>query len=135
MRLYLGGILPWVTGKNWQGHWIPQEVVAQWCNPLTLQPEQSGRVGLKPTVAQPLECHDKGVTDSIKALATSALLAFRTKSRNFTFLSWCVFQMGICDVTLASVLCPTYARNWPTTELVFQTSQNVFSFSNVSQIR
>ena len=35
-------------------------VVAQWCNPLTLQPEQSGGVGSKPGRAPPLERHDKG---------------------------------------------------------------------------
>ena len=37
-----------------------EDVVAQWCYPLTLQPEQSGRVGLKPAKAPPLECHDEG---------------------------------------------------------------------------
>ena len=34
-------------------------VVAQWCNPLTLQSEQSGGVGLIPDRAPPLERHDK----------------------------------------------------------------------------
>ena len=34
--------------------------VAQWCNPLTLQPEQSCGVGSKPGRAPPLEHHDKG---------------------------------------------------------------------------
>ena len=35
-------------------------VVAPWCNPLTLQPEPSGRVGSSPGRAPPLERHDKG---------------------------------------------------------------------------
>ena len=35
-------------------------VVAQWCNPLTLKPEQSGGVGSRRDRASPLECHDKG---------------------------------------------------------------------------
>ena len=34
-------------------------VVAQWCNPHTLQPEQSDRVGLIPSRGPPLEHHDK----------------------------------------------------------------------------
>ena len=36
-------------------------VVAPWCNPLTLQPEQSGGVGSSPGRAPPLERHDKGL--------------------------------------------------------------------------
>ena len=39
-------------------------IVAQWCNPLNLKPEQSGcqsgRVGLIPDRTPPLERHDKG---------------------------------------------------------------------------
>ena len=35
-------------------------VVAQWCNPLTLKPEQSGGVGSRRDRASPLERHDKG---------------------------------------------------------------------------
>ena len=35
-------------------------VVAPWCNPLTLQPEQSGGVGSSPGRVPPLERHDKG---------------------------------------------------------------------------
>ena len=35
-------------------------VLAQWCNPLTLQPEQSGGVGSRCGRASPLERHDKG---------------------------------------------------------------------------
>ena len=34
--------------------------MAQWCNPLTLQPEQSGEVGSRRGRASPLERHDKG---------------------------------------------------------------------------
>ena len=42
------------------GRWIRHEgVAAPWCNPLTLQPEQSGEVGSNPG-APTLECHDKG---------------------------------------------------------------------------
>ena len=34
-------------------------VVAQWCNPLTLQPELSGGVGSIPGRTPPFERHDK----------------------------------------------------------------------------
>ena len=34
--------------------------LAQWCNSLTLQPEQSGGVGSRRGRASPLERHDKG---------------------------------------------------------------------------
>ena len=34
-------------------------VVAPWCDPLTLQPEQSGGVSSIPGRTPPLECHDK----------------------------------------------------------------------------
>ena len=37
-----------------------QSPVKVLCNPLALQPEQSGGVGLKPGRAPPLERHDKG---------------------------------------------------------------------------
>ena len=36
-------------------------VLVQWCNPMTWQPEQSGRVGSKLGRAPPLERHDKGL--------------------------------------------------------------------------
>ena len=36
-------------------------VIAQWCNPLTLQPEQSGRVGLITSRIPPLAHYDKGL--------------------------------------------------------------------------
>ena len=39
---------------------LTEGVVAPWCNPLTLQPEQSGGVGSSPGRAPPLERHDKG---------------------------------------------------------------------------
>ena len=39
---------------------IKEGVVAPWCNPLTLQPEQSGGVGSNPGRAPSLELHDKG---------------------------------------------------------------------------
>ena len=35
-------------------------VVAPWCNPLTLQPEQVGGVGSIPDRTPPLERHDNG---------------------------------------------------------------------------
>ena len=37
-----------------------ENVVAKWCNPLTLQPEQSSGVDPKPGRVPPLERHDKG---------------------------------------------------------------------------
>ena len=36
-------------------------VVAQWCNPLTLEPKQSGGVGSRRDRASPLKRHDKGL--------------------------------------------------------------------------
>ena len=56
--------------------------MAQWCNLLILQPEQSGGVGSihSPGRAPPLECHDKG---SHTRLATSAIPALGAKNRNF----------------------------------------------------
>ena len=36
-----------------------QGVVAQWCNPLTLKPEQSGGMGLRLGRASTLQRHDK----------------------------------------------------------------------------
>ena len=36
-----------------------EEVVAPWCSPLTLQPEQSGGMGLIPSWTLPLERHDR----------------------------------------------------------------------------
>ena len=38
----------------------PKCVVLQWCNPLTWQPEQSGRNGFIPGRAPPFVRHDKG---------------------------------------------------------------------------
>ena len=35
-------------------------IVTPWCNPLTLQPEQSGAVYSNPDRAPPNERHDKG---------------------------------------------------------------------------
>ena len=37
-----------------------ENVVAQWHNPLTLQPEQSGTVGSILGRAPSFECHEKG---------------------------------------------------------------------------
>ena len=50
-------------------------VVAQWCNPLTLQPEQSGGVGSKPDRASPLERHD-----NVRSRTRLALSYFRDPS-------------------------------------------------------
>ena len=47
------------------GHFLIEVLVAQWCNPLTLQPEQSGGVGSIPGRAPPLECRDHGRGSSI----------------------------------------------------------------------
>ena len=76
---HLSAILDWTTLMIWQQQADVQNgsctlesfsigysektiegVVAPWCNPLTLQPEQSGGVGLSPGRAPPLERHDKG---------------------------------------------------------------------------
>ena len=46
--------LRWLASDSVEG------VVAPWCNPLTLQPEQSGGVGSSPGRAPSLERHDKG---------------------------------------------------------------------------
>ena len=59
-----------------------------WCNPLTLQPEQSGGVGLIPGRAPPLERHDKGWQTrlALKANFQSAEFSERASGRNFTQL-------------------------------------------------
>ena len=55
-------------------------VVAPYCNPLTLQPEQSGGWGSNPTST--FERHDKG---SRTRLAISAIPVLGAENRNFTF--------------------------------------------------
>ena len=40
---------------------LSEGVVAQWCNPLTLKPKQSGGVVSRRGRASPLERHDKGL--------------------------------------------------------------------------
>ena len=45
---------------NYLHHLQLEGVVVQWCNPLTLKPEQSGGVGSIRDRASPLERHDKG---------------------------------------------------------------------------
>ena len=40
--------------------WMIEGVVAPWCNPLTLQSEQSGGVGSNPGRAPPPKRHEKG---------------------------------------------------------------------------
>ena len=54
-----------------------EAVTAQWCNPLTLQPEQLGGVGAEQGGVPPLVHCDK-------ELATSAIPAFGAKNQNFT---------------------------------------------------
>ena len=62
------------TTNNW--------LVAQWCNPLTLQPEQSSGVGSKPGRASQLERHDKG-SQTLELLMRSQCLALKnTTSRS-----------------------------------------------------
>ena len=43
-------------------------VVALWCNPLTLQPQQSRGVGSNPSRAPPLKCHGKGSRNRLSLL-------------------------------------------------------------------
>ena len=45
--------------------------MAHWCNPLTLKPEQSGRVGSRHDRTSPPERHDKGSRTRL-ALKTAA---------------------------------------------------------------
>ena len=52
-------------------------VVAQCCNPLTLQPEQSGRVDSIPVMSPPLERHDKGLRTRLGLLYFCDLIAWR----------------------------------------------------------
>ena len=58
--------------------------MVQWCNPQTLQQEQSGGVGSKPGWAPPLQRHDKGSQTRL-ALATSVIPVLGAKNPNFTF--------------------------------------------------
>ena len=63
-------------------YWICIEgVVASWCNPLTLQPEQSGWVGLSPGRAPPLERHDKGLRTRLGLLYFCDPSAWRWKTQ------------------------------------------------------
>ena len=56
--------IQWIQSRNFINLSVVlnliEGVVAQWCNPLTLQSEQSRRVGSIPGRAPPLERHDKG---------------------------------------------------------------------------
>ena len=58
--------------------------VAQWCNPLTLQPEQSGGVGSILSRTSPLERNDNGSRTRLGPFY-SAIPAFGAEKRNFTF--------------------------------------------------
>ena len=71
--------------------------MAQWCKPVTLQPEQSGGVGSRRGRASPLERHDKGSRTRL-AQATSANPALDAKNGNFTFIFTSHFENGEkCD--------------------------------------
>ena len=59
-------------------------VVAPWCNPLTLQPEQPGEMGSSPGRAPPLKRHNKGRGFDL-VCSTSAIPALGADKRNFTF--------------------------------------------------
>ena len=69
--------LPNVRKSNEFANMSDGDVVAPLCNPLTLQPEQSGGVGSSPGRAPPLERHDKGLWTRL------GLLYFRNPS------TWC----------------------------------------------
>ena len=56
---------------------VVEGIVAPWCNPLTLQPEQSGGVGSNPGRAPPFERHDKGVRTRLGLLYFCDLSAWR----------------------------------------------------------
>ena len=60
-------------------------VVVQWCNPLTLKPEQSGALGSIPDGPHHLSIMTRG-RGLDKRLATSAIPALGAKNRNFTFI-------------------------------------------------
>ena len=59
-------------------------VVAQLCNPSTLQPEQSGRQDSIPGRVPPFERHDKGSQTRL-VLSYFCDLALIASNRNFTF--------------------------------------------------
>ena len=69
-------ILIWVGIELCQMYVI-EGVVVPWCNPLTLQPEQSGGVGSNPGRAPPLERHDKGSRTRLGLLYFSDPSAWR----------------------------------------------------------
>ena len=54
-----------LTAKNKRE---PEGVVAQWCNLLTLKPQQSGGVGSSPCRTPPFERHDKGSRTRLRLL-------------------------------------------------------------------
>ena len=64
-------------------------VVAQWCNPLALQQEQSGGQGSIPGSAPPHEHHDKGPQTRLALyyFCDPAVLVANTHNFTFTFIN------------------------------------------------
>ena len=56
---------------------LPECVVVLWCNPMTLQPELSGGVGLNPGWAPSLERHDNGSQNPLGLLCLCDPSAWR----------------------------------------------------------
>ena len=67
-------------------------VVGQWCNCLTLQPEQSGGVDSRRSRAPPLEFHDKGSQTRL-ALSSSMIPVLGAKNPQLHLAMLDIFGM------------------------------------------
>ena len=92
--------------------------MAPWCNPLTLQPEQSGGVGSSPGRAPPLERHDKGSQTRLGLLYFCDPSAWRWKTQLHLHLHLHFYRKQTCFYILLKnkhiyILSPlTHGRKW-----------------------
>ena len=94
--------------------------VAQWCNPLTLQPEQSDAVGSILGKVPLLERRDKGSRTRSGLIATTSIPELGTKNDNFTFtfkdMPIYVKKIEIKFYSNLSLICyfvPSFFVAWP----------------------
>ena len=84
--------------------------MAQWCNPLTLKPEQSGGVGSRRHRPHHLSVMARG-RGLDKRLAISAIPALGAKNRNFTFTYVCSIEslrLQFIILSIVSTLCDLF---------------------------
>ena len=85
-------------------------VVALWCNPLTLQPEQPGGVGPIPGRIPSLERHDKGSRARLGLLYFCDPSAWRQKTQLHLHLRYTQFALTTGSSCRAAVTCCTSSR-------------------------